>query len=63
VIKTTKILILAPQAIRQPGADAGTSGNLGAGLEKGDSRVMVDRFGMHRLDKAEFIHNLGCVGH
>ena len=32
-----------------------------AGLEEGDGRVVVDLFGVHRLDDAEFIHDLGRV--
>ena len=33
------------------------AGDLGAGLQKGDRRVVVDRLGVHRTDNAKFIHN------
>ena len=33
----------------------GRPGELGAGLEEGDRRVVVDRLGVHRLDEAEVV--------
>ncbi len=50
-----QVLVLAPQAVRRPGADAGPARELGAGLEEGDGRVVVDRLGVHRLDEAELV--------
>jgi hypothetical protein len=34
-----------------------------AGLEKSNGRVVVDRFGVHGLNNAQFIHNFGGMGH
>ena len=33
----------------------GRPGELGAGLEERDGRVVIDRLGVHRLDEAEFV--------
>ena len=50
--KSGKVLVLAAQAVGDPGADTGPPGDLKAGLEKRDGRVVVDRLGEHRLDEA-----------
>ena len=42
-----QIPVERPQAVGEPGADAGPAGKLGARLEKGNSRVVIDRLGVH----------------
>ena len=56
-----QVLVLAAQAVAEPGADARPAGELGAGLEEGDGRVVVDRLGVHRLDEAEVVGDLRGV--
>ena len=48
-----QVVVLAPQAVGHPGADAGPTGQLGPGLEERHGRVVIDRLGVHRLDEAE----------
>src|SRR5690606_33994584 len=57
-----KIFIFAPQAITQPGSHTRSVALLGSRLEKCDSRVVIDRFGMQTANDAELVHDLGCVG-
>ena len=57
-----QVLVLAAEAVAEPGADARPAGELGAGLEEGDRRVVVDRLGVHRLDEAELVGDLAVCG-
>ncbi len=43
-----QVLVLAPQAIAEPGPQPRPAGLLRAGLDEGDRRVVVDRLGVHR---------------
>ena len=43
----------AAQPVGHPGPDAGPAGDLRAGLEERDRRIVVDRLGVHRLDDAQ----------
>ena len=45
----------------QPGTHRWLTWLLGAGIDRGDRRVMVDRFGMHRFDQTDVIGNGGGV--
>ena len=56
-----QVLIFTTQSVRQPGADAGPARELGTSLEEGDGGVVIDRLGMHRLDEAQVVHDLGRV--
>ena len=60
--KGRKIFVRAAESIAEPGAHAGAAGELGAGLEKRDGRVVVDRFGVHRSDETQLVHHLCCPG-
>ena len=42
-----QVLVLAPQAVRNPGPDARPAGQLRAGVDERDGRVVVDRLGVH----------------
>ncbi len=53
--------VFAPQPIGNPRTHAGASSELGAGHEERDGRIVVDGFGMHRLDKAQFVGDAGRV--
>ena len=46
-----QVLVRAAEAVAEPGAHARPAGNLAAGLNVGDRRVVVDRLGVHRLDR------------
>ena len=57
-IRTTnagRFSLSAPEPVAEPGADARPAGELRAGLEEGDRRVVVDRLGVHRADEAEVV--------
>jgi hypothetical protein len=41
---------------------AGTTGNLGTGLEEGDGGIVVDRFGVGGFDDSDFVCDLCNVG-
>ena len=56
-----QILVCAAQAIGEPGAHARSTGQLRAGLQKRDRRVVVDRFGEARLHEAKIVGHLGGV--
>ena len=57
-----KILRLAPQAVRQPRPQRGSSGLLRAGLDEGDRRVVIDRLGVHRTDETDPVDLAGGMG-
>ena len=59
--RTPAVAVLAAQAVGQPGAHARPARQLGAGLEEGDGRVVVDRLGVHRLDEAQIVGHAGGV--
>ena len=52
-----QVPILAAQAVAGPGSHAGTTGELRAGLEERDRRIVVDRLGVHAPDEAELVHD------
>jgi hypothetical protein len=58
-----KIFIFVPKTVRQPRSHAGTPGDLRAGLKERYCRVVVDRFGIHRLDETEFVGDRCKVRH
>src|SRR5256886_6601112 len=51
--KARQIFGFGAQAIDNPGAHAGATGDLRAGIHEHMSRVMIDRFGGHRADRSE----------
>src|SRR5205814_1417814 len=53
-----QVLVLAPQAIREPRPNTWPAGELGTRLEEGDGRIVIDRLRVHRLDEAQFIDDL-----
>ena len=56
-----QVLVVAAEAVVQPRAHARPAGDLRAGLEERDRRVVVDRLGVHRADEAEVVDDLGGV--
>ena len=56
-----EVFVVTAEPVVQPRADAGTPGNLGTGLEKGDGGVVIDRLGVERFHDAEVIDHLGGV--
>ncbi len=56
-----QVFVLGPQSVAQPGAHAGPAGKLRAGLHVRDGRAMVDGLGVHALDEAQVVGNLGRV--
>jgi hypothetical protein len=60
--KRRQILVLAAETVAQPRAHTRTAWLLKAGLDERDRRVMVDRFGVHRLDDGDLVDNLRGVG-
>src|SRR4051794_20598759 len=59
--KTWQVVIQATQAVVHPSAHARPPGQLAAGLEEGDCRVVVDRLGVHRADDADLVGNASRV--
>src|SRR5207237_2656373 len=59
--KGRQVLILAAQAVTEPGAEAGAAWLLMARLNVGDGRVVVDRLGVHRLDDGDVVHDRAHV--
>ena len=56
-----QIAVVGSDAVREPGADGRTARLLRSGLEERHCRIVVDRLGVHRLDDAELVHDLGGV--
>ena len=56
-----QVLIHAAQAVAEPGTQAGPTGNLAAGLNVGDRRIVVDRFGERAVNDAQFLGDRGRV--
>src|SRR5580765_6401618 len=54
-------MVLAADAVAQPGAETWATRLLMAGLDVGDRRVVIDCFGVHRLDEAEIVGALAQV--
>ena len=46
-----RFFVLAAQAVDEPRAHARPAGELRSGLEERDGRIVIDRFGVHRLDE------------
>src|SRR5260221_1789314 len=57
-----QVFVFRSQTVIDPGAHAGPARLLTAGLEERDRGVVVDRFGMHRSNQADFVGNLLRVG-
>ena len=57
-----EVFVHAAEAVAEPGAEAGAAGNLAAGLDIGDGRVVVDGLSEGAVDDAEFFGDLGGVG-
>ena len=56
--KGGQILVLTAQPVRQPGPDAWPACPLSTRLEERDRRIMVDGFGVHRLEEAQLVGDL-----
>ena len=59
---TVSILVHAAQSVAEPGAEAGTAGDLAAGLNIGDGGVVVNGLGEGGVDNAEVLDDGCCVG-
>jgi len=57
-----EVLVLGTDSVAEPGSKAGATGLLGSGLNVGESRVVIDGLGVHRLDEAEVISDGPDVG-
>ncbi len=53
--------VFAAEAVADPRADARPAGELRAGLHERDRGVVVDRFGVERVDHAEIVGDLAQV--
>ena len=53
--------VFAAETVGKPGADGGAAGELEAGLEEGDGRVVIDGLGVHRANHADVIGHAGKV--
>ncbi len=56
-----QILIVGPQAIRQPGAEAGANQPRFAAVHQQQRRLVIRHVGMHRTDDAQVVDRLGQV--
>ena len=56
-----QVLIGGTKTVGKPGSNAGTTGNLGAGLHEGDTRAMVNCLGIHGIDHRDVIGNARSV--
>ena len=56
--KPRQVLVRAAETIRQPRSHAGTPREVMPRLNEGDRRIVVDVFGVERLQEAEFIRHL-----
>ena len=54
-----EIFVVAPKAVINPGTDGWTPRKLLSGLDQGCGRIVVDRFGVHRVNDAEIVRYLG----
>ena len=52
----------AAEAVAHPAAEARAAGLLGAGLEEGDARLVVDGLRVHRVHEAEVLRDTAGVG-
>ena len=57
-----QVVVHASEAVAHPRAEARAAGLLGAGLEEGDARLVVDRRGVHRADEAHVLRDAAGVG-
>ena len=57
-----QVFIYFTQTVAEPGAEAGTTRNLAAGLDVCDGRVVVDGLGEGAIDNSQFLRHLGRVG-
>ena len=53
-----EIIVLGPEAIVHPCSHTRSTGLLTAGLEEGDSRVVIDGFAVDRADEADLVGDL-----
>ena len=56
-----QVVVLAAEPVVEPRADAGSAGELRAGLHMRHARAVVDRLGVHRADEAQVIGDAGNV--
>ena len=56
--KGRKIVVLASEPVRNPRPDARPPGQLRSGLEERDAGIVIDGFGVHRLDEAQVVDDL-----
>ena len=57
-----EVFVFGPEAVAEPCSHGRASGDLGAGLKKGDGGIVVDGLGVHRPDEADVIGEAGDVG-
>ena len=57
-----QVLVDGPQTVGDPGAEARPSRQLKPGLRERHRRVVIDLFGVHRLDEAQVVGDLRGVG-
>ena len=56
-----QVFIYFTQAVAEPGAEAWATGNLAAGLDIGDRRVVVDGLSEGAVDDGQLLGHLGGV--
>jgi hypothetical protein len=59
--KRRQVLVLAAQPVAEPRPHARSAGLLKPGLDECDSRVVIDRFRVHRLDDRDVVDDLRGV--
>ncbi len=59
--KRRQVLVHAAQSVRQPGTGTGPTRQLATGLDVGDRRIVVDRFGVDRFDHGQIVDDTCSV--
>jgi len=54
-------LVFGAETVGKPTSHARPSRDLKSGLEKRDGGIVIDRIGVHRVDEAEIVHDVGGV--
>ncbi len=57
-----QVVVHRTEAVRKPRAHRRPAGDLRAGLEERDRRIVVDRFGAHRFDEADVVDDPAVMG-
>ena len=57
-----EIFVFAAESVAEPCAEAGTAGDLVAGLDVGDGWIVIDGLGVETADDGEVIDHFGGVG-